>query len=81
VVIRPSIVFGQGDSFFTRFAGLARALPVLPLAGAETRFQPVFVGDVAEVIAKAVDGTIRPDAPTNSAAPISEPCASLWNTC
>lgn len=58
VVVRPSIVFGQGDSFFTRFAGLARALPVLPLAGADTRFQPVFVGDVAEVIAKAVDGTI-----------------------
>lgn len=58
VVFRPSIVFGPGDSFFNRFAGLARALPVLPLAGAETRFQPVFVGDVAEAVARAVDGKV-----------------------
>ena len=58
VVLRPSIVFGPGDSFFNRFAGLARALPVLPLAGAETRFQPVFVGDVAEAVARAVDGHV-----------------------
>lgn len=56
VILRPSLLFGQGDSFFNRFAGLARALPVLPLAGAETRFQPVFVGDVAEAVALAVDG-------------------------
>ncbi|MBX9932042.1 MAG: sugar nucleotide-binding protein, partial [Methylobacterium sp.] len=58
VVFRPSIVFGPGDSFFNRFASLARALPVLPLAGAETKFQPVFVGDVAEAIARAVDGQV-----------------------
>lgn len=58
VVMRPSILFGPGDSFFNRFAALARALPVLPLAGAETRFQPVFVGDVAEAIARAVDGNV-----------------------
>ena len=56
VVLRPSLVFGPGDSFFNRFASLARVLPVLPLAGAETRFQPVFVGDVAEAVARAVDG-------------------------
>jgi NADH dehydrogenase len=58
VVVRPSVLFGPGDSFFTRFAGLARALPVLPLAGAETRFQPVYAGDVAEAIAKAIDGEV-----------------------
>lgn len=56
VILRPSLLFGQGDSLFNRFAGLARALPVLPLAGADTRFQPVFVGDVAEAVARAVDG-------------------------
>ena len=58
VVFRPSLVFGQGDSFFNRFAALARMLPVLPLAGAGTRFQPVFVGDVAEAVARGVDGTV-----------------------
>ncbi len=60
VIFRPSLVFGPGDSFFNRFAGLARALPVLPLAGAQTRFQPVFVGDVAEAVARAVDGHAKP---------------------
>jgi NADH dehydrogenase len=58
VVLRPSLMFGAGDSFFTRFASLARLLPVLPLAGAETRLQPVFVCDVAEAIALAVDGKV-----------------------
>jgi uncharacterized protein YbjT (DUF2867 family) len=60
VIFRPSIIFGPGDSFFNRFAGLARALPVLPLAGAGTRMQPVFAGDVAEAIALAVDGKATP---------------------
>lgn len=60
VIVRPSIIFGHGDSFFNRFAALVGLLPVLPLAGAETRMQPVFVGDVAEVIALAVDGKARP---------------------
>jgi len=58
VVFRPSLIFGPGDGFFNRFAGLARALPVLPLAGGQSRFQPAFVGDVAEAIARAVDGTL-----------------------
>ncbi len=60
VITRPSIVFGPEDSFFNRFASLARISPVMPLVGGgETRFQPVFVGDVAEAIALAVDGTAR----------------------
>jgi NADH dehydrogenase len=63
IVFRPSLLFGQGDSFFNRFATLSRMLPVLPLAGAETRFQPVFAGDVAEAIARAVDGAV-PDGRT-----------------
>lgn len=59
VITRPSIVFGPEDSFFNRFAALARVSPVLPLVGGgETRFQPVFVGDVAETIARAVDGRL-----------------------
>jgi NADH dehydrogenase len=58
IVVRPSLMFGPGDNFFNRFAALARMLPVLPLAGADTRFQPVYAGDVAELIARAVDGTV-----------------------
>jgi uncharacterized protein YbjT (DUF2867 family) len=61
VVFRPSIVFGPEDHFFNRFAAMARLSPVLPLiGGGHTRFQPVFVGDVAEAIARAVDGDVAP---------------------
>jgi len=57
VVLRPSVMFGPEDTFFNRFASLARMLPVLPLVGGgETKFQPAFVGDVAEAVALAVDG-------------------------
>jgi uncharacterized protein YbjT (DUF2867 family) len=56
VVLRPSVMFGPDDTFFNRFASLVRMLPVLPLAGAETKFQPAFVGDVAEAVARAIDG-------------------------
>jgi NADH dehydrogenase len=55
VVIRPSIVFGQEDHFFNRFGQMAAISPVLPLVGENTRFQPVFVGDVAAAIANAVE--------------------------
>jgi uncharacterized protein YbjT (DUF2867 family) len=58
VILRPSLMFGPGDSSFNRFATLARMLPVLPLPGAETRFQPVFAGDVAAAIVAAVDGKV-----------------------
>lgn len=53
-IIRPSLVFGVDDKFFNRFAQIAALSPVMPLVGGETRVQPVFVGDVAAVIAKAV---------------------------
>ena len=53
-IVRPSIVFGPEDDFFNRFAQMAALDPVMPLVGGETRFQTVFVGDVAAVIAKAV---------------------------
>lgn len=60
VITRPSIVFGPEDSFFNRFATLARFSPVLPMVGdGSTRFQPVFVGDVAQAIARAVDGQAK----------------------
>ena len=60
VIMRPSILFGPEDDFFNRFAALARLSPALPLiGGGHTRFQPVFVGDVAAAIAKAVDGELK----------------------
>ena len=60
-IFRPSIVFGPEDDFFNRFAGMARISPVLPLVGGgATRFQPVYVGDVAEAIARAVEASTRP---------------------
>jgi NADH dehydrogenase len=52
-ILRPSIVFGTEDQFFNRFAAMASLSPVLPVVGAQTRFQPVFVGDVAAAIAAA----------------------------
>jgi NADH dehydrogenase len=59
-IFRPSIMFGPEDDFFNKFGALARVLPALPLiGGGQTRFQPVFVGDVAEAIARAVDGEAR----------------------
>jgi uncharacterized protein YbjT (DUF2867 family) len=61
IITRPSVVFGPEDRFFNRFAAMARISPVLPLiGGGNTRFQPVFVGDVAEAIARAVEGDLRP---------------------
>lgn len=57
VILRPSIVFGPEDAFFNRFAAMARLLPVLPIAGGKTRFQPVYVGDVADAVMQAPPGT------------------------
>lgn len=52
---RPSVIFGPGDSFLSLFADLLKLAPVLPLAGAAARFQPVYVGDVARAFATALD--------------------------
>jgi NADH dehydrogenase len=54
-VFRPSVIFGQGDSFLNRFAGLLALAPVMPLARAGARFQPVYVGDVVEAMVRAID--------------------------
>ncbi len=60
-IFRPSVLFGPNDDFFNRFAAMARMSPALPLVGGgATRFQPVFAGDVAEAVAKAVAGDTRP---------------------
>ncbi len=54
-ILRPSIVFGPEDDFFNRFAAMARLSPALPLiGGGSTRFEPVYVGDVAQAIATCV---------------------------
>jgi uncharacterized protein YbjT (DUF2867 family) len=60
VILRPSIIFGPEDGFFNKFAGMARFSPVLPLVGGgHTRFQPVFVGDVAQAIVTALGDAAR----------------------
>lgn len=60
VILRPSIVFGPEDQFFNRFANLARFTPALPLiGGGETKFQPVYVEDVAKAALKALNGGAR----------------------
>lgn len=60
VILRPSVVFGPEDQFFNRFASMARLSPVLPLVGADTRFQPVYVDDVARAAENGVLGEAAP---------------------
>ena len=60
VILRPSVMFGPEDNFFNRFAAMARFGPVLPVVGAATRFQPVYVDDVAAAAVKAVEGGAAP---------------------
>lgn len=59
IILRPSVVFGPEDEFFNRFAAMAQISPFLPLiGGGKTKFQPVYVGNVAEAIAMAADGKL-----------------------
>ncbi|QYZ69850.1 complex I NDUFA9 subunit family protein [Neotabrizicola shimadae] len=60
VILRPSVIFGPEDGFFNRFAGMARFTPILPVVGANVKFQPVYVDDVAAAAAKAVAGEAAP---------------------
>lgn len=60
VILQPSVIFGPEDDFFNRFAAMARLMPVLPLFGAGTRFQPVYVDDVAEAAENALLGRAGP---------------------
>lgn len=53
-ILRPSVVFGREDAFINRFAGLIRMMPVVPVIGGKTRFQPVFAGDVARAVVHAL---------------------------
>lgn len=55
-ILRPSVVFGAEDQFFNRFAGMARLGPILPVVGASTKFQPVYVDDVAQAAVAGVLG-------------------------
>lgn len=54
-LFRPSVIFGEGDGLYCRFAGLLKLMPVLPLARARTRFAPVYVADVAAAFLRALD--------------------------
>lgn len=56
IILRPSVMFGPGDGFFNRFAGQSRLGPILPIIGGGTKFQPVYVDDVAEAAVKAALG-------------------------
>lgn len=60
VILRPSVIFGADDSFFNRFASMARMMPLIPLPGAATRFQPVYVEDVAQAAVLGATGQAAP---------------------
>ncbi|MBU6396202.1 MAG: complex I NDUFA9 subunit family protein [Sphingomonadales bacterium] len=54
LVLRPSVVFGEDDAFINLFAGLIASAPIMPVFAADSRFQPVFVDDVAEAVANVI---------------------------
>lgn len=60
IILRPSVIFGPEDAFFNRFAKMTRLSPVLPVVGADTRFQPVYVDDVARAAVLGVLGKAEP---------------------
>lgn len=72
-VLRPSVIFGAGDKFLNMFAKLQAVFPVMPLAGAQAKFQPVWVDDVAAAVVRALERA--PDAAARAALPrILEAC-------
>lgn len=58
IILRPSIIFGSEDAFFNRFAGMSRFGPILPIVGADTKFQPVWVDDVAQAVVRSLTSNI-----------------------
>jgi len=60
VILRPSVIFGAEDQFFNRFAAMTKLGPILPVVGAQTRFQPVYVDDVAQAAVLAANGEAAP---------------------
>lgn len=60
VILRPSVIFGSEDGFFNRFGGMSRMGPILPIAGGNTKFQPVFVDDVAQAAVLGATGAAAP---------------------
>ncbi|WP_265502094.1 complex I NDUFA9 subunit family protein [Paracoccus beibuensis] len=60
VILRPSVIFGPGDNFYNRLAGMTRLGPIMPILGARTRMQPVHVEDVASAAAMGADGSAAP---------------------
>ena len=63
-ILRPSVIFGDKDKFLNVFAQLQKVLPVMPLAGSATRFQPVWVEDVASAVVRSLERTDTGCAPT-----------------
>ena len=59
VILRPSVIFGPEDDFFNRFGTMSRFFPLIPIVGAQTKFQPVYVGDVAKAVALALAGKAK----------------------
>ncbi len=60
MILRPSIIFGSEDGFFNRFAAMSRLGPILPVVGAATKFQPVYVDDVAHAAVLGITGNAAP---------------------
>ena len=59
IILRPSIVFGFEDKFFNRFASMARLSPILPIVGGNTKFQPVYVDDVARAAVLGINNDVK----------------------
>ncbi|NPD14405.1 complex I NDUFA9 subunit family protein [Xinfangfangia sp. D13-10-4-6] len=75
IILRPSVIFGTEDQFFNKFAAMAQFAPLLPIAGGATRFQPVFVDDVAQAAVQAITNPAAPgvyELGGPEAAPLSE---------